>query len=176
MPIAFSVASIADAEDIARLHVTSWHEAYGGIIPADILANVDLQDRIERWRTYLGAAGHATFLARGDGAAAGFIRAGRLAEPLADGADGHIYALYELNQSQRLGIGRRLLGLAAADGIGRGGQAFSLGVLSPNLPAIAFYEAMGARFVKEDVYIWDGHSLDERIYIFENLGHLARFA
>lgn len=176
MPLTFSVPTIADAEDIARLHVTSWHEAYGAIIPADILANVDLQDRIERWRGYLAAAGQPTFLAKVDGAAAGFIRAGRPAEPLADGADGHIYALYVLNRSHRLGIGRRLLGLAAADWIGQGGQAFSLGVLSANLPAIAFYEAMGARLAREDVYVWDGHPLPERIYVFENLGRLARFA
>jgi len=176
MATAFSVASIADAEDIARVHVASWHEAYGAIIPAEILARVDLQDRIERWRTHLGSAGHIAFLARVDGEAAGFIRAGRLAEPLAEGADGHIYALYVLKRSQKRGIGRRLLGRAAADWIGQGGRALSVGVLSANAPAIAFYEAMGARFVKDDVYIWDGHPLDQRIYLFENLGQLARFA
>lgn len=176
MAIAFSVASIADAEDIARVHVASWHEAYGPIIPADILARVDLQDRIERWRAHLGTAGQPTFLARVDGEAAGFIRAGCLAEPLAEGADGHIHALYVLKRGQRLGIGRRLLGLLAADWTAKGGWALSVGVLRANAPAIAFYEAMGARFLKDDVYIWDGHPLDQRIYLFENLGQLARFA
>ena len=51
-----------------------------------------------------------------------------------------------------------------------------MGVLSANAPAIAFYVAMGARFLKDDVYIWDGYPLDQRIYLFENLGQLARFA
>lgn len=48
-------------------------------------------------------------------------------------------------------------------------------MLAENAPAIAFYEALGARRVKDDVYLWDGHALEERIYLFENLDQLVRF-
>ena len=35
---------------------------------------------------------------------------------------------------------------------------------------------LGARFIKFDTYEWDGHSLPESIYLFENLEELARIA
>jgi hypothetical protein len=84
VPVHFVIPTIADAEAIAKLHVTSWREAYRGIVPD--------------------------------------------------------------------------------------------GVLRANGPARAFYEAMGGRFIRDDVYNWDGNALDECIYLFENLPELARFA
>ncbi|WP_395686469.1 hypothetical protein [Aestuariivirga sp.] len=49
-------------------------------------------------------------------------------------------------------------------------------MLTANQPARAFYEALGARFVRPDVYPWHGYNQDETIYIFENLQELARSA
>lgn len=165
-----------DAEPIARLHVASWREAYAGIVPPEILARVDEADRIARWRDYLEAPGYPTFLAEVDGEAAGFIRSGPVAEPVVRGADGHIFALYILKRHHRRGVGRRLLGLVARSWLGQGARALSVGVLSANQPARAFYESMGARFARQDIYEWDGHSLAESIYLFENLEELSRFA
>lgn len=173
--ISYAAPSIDMAEDIAHLHVASWREAYSGIVPASILENVDMADRIARWRSYLVAPGSRVYLARVDGEPAGFIRAGRAGEPLA-GADGHIFALYVLERFHRLGIGRRLMGLVAKDWLHGGGRALSVGVLTANHRARAFYEALGAKFALADVYVWDGHSLDESIYLFENLEELAQFA
>jgi ribosomal protein S18 acetylase RimI-like enzyme len=164
------------AGDIARVHVASWREAYAGLIPADVLANVDLADRAARWRSYLGAGGYPTFLALVAGEPAGFIRTGQQGEPLCEGADGHIYALYVLQRFHRRGIGRRLMGLAAAEWLQQGRKSFSVGVLTANQGACAFYEALGAGFVRPDTYDWDGHVLDESIYVFENLPELALFA
>jgi ribosomal protein S18 acetylase RimI-like enzyme len=174
--ISYSSPGPDRAEDLARLHVASWREAYTGMIPPDILADVDLADRTARWRSYLEAGGYPTFLASVAGEPAGFIRTGRLAEPLAEVADGHIYALYVLQRFHRGGIGRKLMGLAAAEWLQQGGRAFSLGVLTANQGARTFYEALGARFVRPDVYNWQGHNLPESIYVFENLSELARFA
>ena len=165
-----------NAEAIARLHVASWREAYCGIVPDEVLDGVDMAERVSSWRRYLGFKGYPTFLALAGGEAAGFIRAGRLAEPLVEGADGHIYALYVLARHHRRGIGRRLMGLVAAAWVEQGGCSMSVGVLTANAPARAFYEALGGRFVTFDVYEWDGHALDESIYLFENLQELARLA
>ena len=172
----YAVPTVAMAEDIARIHVESWREAYAGIIPGEILANVDMADRIVRWRAYLGADGYPTYLARVEGEPAGFIRTGALKDPLVEGADGHIFALYVLRRFHRRKIGRGLLALAATDWLRRGGRAFSVGVLTENHPARTFYEAMGARFIRPDSYEWDGHALAESIYLFENMMELARFA
>lgn len=170
------VPGVDEAAAIAQLHLTCWKEAYAGMIPPGILENADLADRTARWRGYLEATGAPTYLARADGEAAGFIRAGSLKEPLAEGADGHIFALYILQRFHRLGIGRQLMGLAARDWLRQGGRALSVGVLTANHPARAFYEALGARFVRPDVYPWHGHNLSETIYIFDNLDELARAA
>ena len=174
--IAYEVPGIDMAEEIARIHVASWREAYSDIIPGKILVNIDMADRISRWRSDLSVEGYPTYLARVDGEAAGFIRSGTLKEPLVDGADGHIFALYVLSRFHRRRIGHRLMALAAADWLRRGGAALSVGVLTANHPARAFYEALGARFIRPDVYEWDGHSLPESIYLFENIEKLSRFA
>lgn len=172
----YTLPSVDMAEDIARLHVTSWREAYAGIVPAEILANVDMAERVSRWRSYLSTDGFPTYLARVDDEPAGFIRAGALKEPLLEGADGHIFALYVLQRYCRMGLGRRLMGLAARQWIALDGRAFSVGVLNANSSARAFYEALGARFIRTDSYDWDGHNLPESLYLFENLEELSRFA
>ena len=173
--ISYRIPAVADAEAIARLHVASWREAYAGIVPESILDTVDVADRIARWQGYLAGDG-VTFVAEADGLAAGFIRAGGLAEAMVEGADGHIFALYVLQRHHRRGIGRRLLGLAARDWLARGGRALSVGVLTDNAPAVAFYRGVGASFAHAETYRWDGQDLPESIYVFRNLEELARFA
>ena len=175
MPVHYRSPTLADAEAIARLHVASWREAYGGIVPQEILDRVDVEDRTARWREYLSGDG-VTVLAEDGGEAAGFIRSGPLAEPMVEGADGHIFALYVLRRHHRLGIGGALLGRTAAAWLARGGKALSVGVLTQNARARAFYEATGARFVRAESYQWDGHSLPESIYLYEDLPAVSRLA
>lgn len=173
--IHFRVPAVADAEAIARLHVASWREAYSAIVPASVLDAVDVADRIARWQGYLASEG-VTFLAEAGGGAAGFIRAGVPDKPMVADADGHIFALYVLQRHHRRGIGRRLLALTAAEWLRRDGRALSVGVLTENRPALAFYRGAGASFAQADTYRWDGHDLPESIYVFRNLPDLARFA
>lgn len=135
-----------------------------------------MADRTARWRGYLETSGSPIWVARVDGEVSGFIRAGPVKEPVVEGADGHIFALYILERFHRKGIGRRLIGLVARDWCDQGGRALSVGVLTANHKARAFYEALGARFVRPDIYPWHGHDLEESIYIFENIGKLSKSA
>lgn len=165
-----------DAAVIADLHVTSWRETYTGMIPPGILENADMADRTARWRGYLETSGSPIWVARVDGEVSGFIHAGPVKEPVVEGADGHIFALYILERFHRKGIGRRLIGLVARDWSDQGGRALSVGVLTANHKARAFYEALGARFVRPAIYPWHGHDLEESIYIFENIGKISKSA
>lgn len=176
MTVVVRIPRAIDAERIARVHVGSWRESYAGIVPAPVLAKVNEADRAEKWRGYVELAGFRTFLAEVDGEPAGFIHSGPLSEPLVDSADAHIYTLYVLSPYHRQGLGRRLLGVTAATWHEQGGRAISVGVLTQNQRARAFYEAMGARFVRPDTFEWDGHVLDESIYLFENMKELSRSA
>ena len=47
----------ADAEEIGRLHVRVWQEAYAGLMPAEYLAGLDSADRVKMWRTVLTQRG-----------------------------------------------------------------------------------------------------------------------
>lgn len=174
--ITYRIPNVSDAGAIAHLHVACWREAYAGIVPIEILDHVDMADRTARWEQHLGKPTARAFLAEVAGEAAGFIHRGVLDQPLVEGADGHLNALYLLQRFHRRGIGRRLMGLAAADWLAQGGTALSVGVLTANRPAVAFYEALGARFVRPDTYRWHGHDLPESIYVFCNLDALSRFA
>lgn len=46
-------AGTADAEAIALVHISSWQEAYRGLLPDRILSGLDVTDRADRWRKIL---------------------------------------------------------------------------------------------------------------------------
>ena len=69
-----------------------------------------------------------------------------------------------------------LLGGGGPGVAGSGWRAMSVGVLTANQPARAFYQSLGAAFVRPDTYQWHGHALDESIYTFDNLAELSTFA
>jgi L-amino acid N-acyltransferase YncA len=48
--IEIRAARAADAEGIARVHVTAWQEAYVDAFPAEYLTALDPADRVDRWR------------------------------------------------------------------------------------------------------------------------------
>ena len=58
----------ADAEEMGRLHVRVWQEAYAGLMPADYLRSLDPMDRVRMWDARLtgDAARRATGEAAGD--------------------------------------------------------------------------------------------------------------
>ena len=167
---------IDDAETLAALHIACWREAYGELVPAELLNTADLAKRTQIWRTALADPGRIVLAAYDGEKPAGFIMAGPPSEALFDGIDGHVAALYILASHQRRGIGRRSLALAAGQWLAQGGASLALGVLAENHKARRFYEALGGRLVKTGIHEWDGHPLSDAIYVFEDLGRLAAMA
>jgi len=171
--ILFRTPQFAEAEEMARLHIACWHEAYQGLVPDDTLAKADPVARIAMWQQRLGDK-HGFVLAAYDGnAPIGFIMAGPNRDPAVPQADGHIAALYILKSHYRLGLGRHLMGKAAGWWLGQGGTSLGLGVLSGNARAMAFYSGMGGKIVKTGTYNWDGHELPDAIFLFDDLERLT---
>ena len=56
-------AVAADAVAIARVHVESWRSTYAGIVPEEILASLNLDDRAEMWERMLAAEDGLIFVA-----------------------------------------------------------------------------------------------------------------
>jgi hypothetical protein len=57
----------ADIGDLARVHVQSWQAAYAGLLDADYLARLSVEERMLSWQRILAAGESSTWVARDDG-------------------------------------------------------------------------------------------------------------
>lgn len=147
-------ATVADAPEIARMHVQSWRETYADAVPAAVLAGLDVEARVERWEGILAREGSTTHVASAADAVVGFANAGpgRDADaPVARELEG----IYVLGSHHRERLGSRLLTAAI------GTHDAYLWVWTGNRHAIAFYRSHGFELdgVVED-HPLAGHSME----------------
>jgi ribosomal protein S18 acetylase RimI-like enzyme len=157
-------AEAGDAAAIAAVHVTAWHEAYAGLVPARMLSAFSVARRTRRWHRILTAPdpsrASAVFVAVArDRGTIGFGSCGRQPAPdlVAAGFAGEFSALYLLAAHQRQGVGRRLMRLMAQDLLAREMEGAALWVLRDNEPARRFYEALGAAVAGQRIERVDAH-------------------
>ena len=163
-----------EAEAFAALHVQCWREAYAEILPPELMATFSVQSRLQRWLSILGSDERFVLGAYADRVPVGFIISGPSEEKYIPNQDGHLSGLYIAASQHRQGIGRSLLAQGMADWLKHGGATMTVGVLAHNLPARAFYEALGASLVKMGTHDWDGHALPDCLYIWHNLAKIAK--
>lgn len=137
-------AELSDAPKIAAVHINSWQTTYAGIIPEQVLINLDNDERTGRWREIISdpAGKQSVFVAEtDDGRIIGFAsaEAERTGDPI---YDAEISAIYLLQEYQRLGIGRRLFSVTAQELAARGFRSLLVRVLTAN-SSYRFYEALG---------------------------------
>lgn len=135
-------ARVADAEDLARVHVAGWQHAYRGLMPDDYLDGLDWRDRLEQRRAILAGGTVSTFVAVRRGDVVGFAAHGPSRDDdLAGQQVEEVYAVYVLEAALGQGVGAALLDrcLAAAPP----GAAVTLWVLEGNTRARRFYERHG---------------------------------
>ena len=137
-------ARVEDASQIARVHISSWQEAYAGIVPDDVLANLDVARRESEWHENLESGprrGIHTWLAEADVGPVGFASLGPSRDEDADSRVFEIYAIYLAPDAWGRGVARDLMRTmlaepAAADPI-------TLWVLADNDRARHFYRRHG---------------------------------
>jgi ribosomal protein S18 acetylase RimI-like enzyme len=157
-------ANNSDAERIACVHLQAWEESYRGLIPDAAFALHSADTRVAQWRATLGNPAVLVHVAERDGVICGFGSGGR-SRGLSTASE--IYTFYLLDAVKRQGIGRMLF-LQLRDALAaRGFESLGLWVLTNNMPARRFYQAMGGRagetridrrgdLAFEDIaYIWD---------------------
>jgi ribosomal protein S18 acetylase RimI-like enzyme len=172
-------ATLADALDIASVHVESWRETYGGMVPPAMLTSLSAEGRAAMWRQILSSSGPAgsanVYVAEVDHRIVGFGACCAQRAPLLKdkGYDCEISALYVLKAFQRRTLGGRLLSAMAADLAGRGFGAVSLWVLRDNTAARRFYERQGAEVVADREETRADGTLFEVAYGWMHLGELA---
>ena len=89
------------------------------------------------------------------------------------GATAQIDALYVLSDRQGQGIGRWLFQEAVRRLAALGFSRLHIGVLSANLAARAFYEAMGGYEIGQRTFDEEGHLLPETVYGWPDLSALV---
>ncbi len=169
-------ATRADAAAIARLHLDSWHVAYRGIVPDDLLDAITVESRQDHWERVLAAPDGAEFVSVAediDGHLLGIASGG----PELGGDPqyrGELYVLHVRQDAQGQGVGRALMRAVAerlaADGI----TTLLVWMLRENYPARRFYAALGGRFVREQPALFEGMLLMDAGYSWLDTALLRR--
>jgi ribosomal protein S18 acetylase RimI-like enzyme len=142
-PTAIRMAGAADAGAIADLHTASWREVYRGILPDRYLDHEIVGERRRYWSEALAApTGGFVLIACHGKTPSGFIAVTRDGEP---GFDAVIDSLHVAAASRGTGLGRRLMGQAAARLLEDGASSVCLRVFDANTDAIRFYRRLGGR-------------------------------
>jgi ribosomal protein S18 acetylase RimI-like enzyme len=175
MPMLIRPARISDAEGIARVHVESWRTAYPGILPEDYLAGLSYKQRSSVWESILSESDEIkpNYVAVDDNrVVVGFAGGGPKRSGDAD-LDGELYVLHLLKDSQRHGVGRKLVTSVASDLARNGMVSMFVWVLEQNRPACLFYEALGGLPVREQKISIGGVTLNETGYGWPDIGPLT---
>jgi ribosomal protein S18 acetylase RimI-like enzyme len=133
-------ALVADAPEIARVHVESWEAAYRGLISDAELDARTVAGKTAEWRQILGD-NREVLVAVDGGAIVGFCAPRRDTVPPAQPVE--IGALYLDPEHFRRGIGTRLLEAMLDRLRAHGDIRVTLWVLEGNVPARAFYARHG---------------------------------
>ncbi|MBM3552571.1 MAG: GNAT family N-acetyltransferase [Alphaproteobacteria bacterium] len=171
-------AALAEARAIAEINAMAWRETYVGLMPAEILAGIDLDDWTRRWLARIGSdeSGQAVFVAFEDGVPVGFARCNRQTNPklVPLGFDGEIASIYLLRRVQRQGLGRGLMARLAEHLMCIGCASAAVWVLRDAAKARGFYEALGATPLGvEGVWEVEGVVLPDLAYGWRDIRMLA---
>lgn len=137
-------ATIADAHDIAELHVASWKAAYRGLMPDAVLDGLSVPKRAEMWQRIIAEKKFQLLVAEHDDGIVGFVNFGSARDPDAvPGLTGEILAIYVDPNRWHEGIGRELLEAVLSELRSAGFNEVILWVLDSNSRARVFYERAG---------------------------------
>ena len=148
IPNGFSIrpARLLDARAIARVHVTSWRETYGGLIAETYLDARTPENRTEMWQLALdNMVAGCVFLVVEDGGGeiVGFAYGGP-GRDAGTGRSGELYAMYLVQMCHGQGVGQALFELFRKNMAVQGIGDFTAKVLVGN-PFRGFFVKMGGQ-------------------------------
>jgi GNAT superfamily N-acetyltransferase len=140
-------ATVADADEIAAVHVRSWQAAYRGLMPQEYLDGLDPALRAERWRRNLAAADWSrsgVLVVTAGAGIAGFAGYWPTRDEDDDPArTGEVTAIYLHPHAWGQGLGRQLMTATLQNLAGAGYRDATLWVLRDNVRARRFYAGAG---------------------------------
>lgn len=157
-------ANADDALIIAEINVDTWKKAYAGLLPSELLANRNVDEkRINSWKENIANPDHIVLVYE-DKKVCGYLWGGKKRDKI--DIPYEIYAIYVSPECQNSGIGRALI---AEYKKMINNKPFYLYILKGNASASAFYQKMGG---KENMHYnrklsVGEYSIEEEIYIFK---------
>jgi ribosomal protein S18 acetylase RimI-like enzyme len=159
-------AGPTDAEELARVHVTSWRETYRGLLSDAFLARMSEPGFARRFgRDLANPEGAVTLAAAGRYGLVGYAQGGRSRRGVKGEAE--ISTLYLLRLAQGQGLGAQLMAEMARALSAQGATSLMISVLRDNIRARGFYEHLGGepeaarrepgpggRLLYEVAYLW----------------------
>ncbi|WP_248557834.1 GNAT family N-acetyltransferase [Paraburkholderia terrae] len=137
------LASIDDAQEIAKVHVATWRDAYKELLPIEYLANLDENARAEKWRKALLAGAPCVLVAVMNGMVAAWVAFGPSRDEDLDSRCAEIEAIYVASDFWSRGIGTALIHAACERLHAKGYCTVALWVLKDNAAACSFYSRRG---------------------------------
>ena len=143
------IATISDAEELARLQIYAWQVAYRNILPKEYLDGLSLESKIKSWRNVLGNPALQTYVAIKDKIIVGFVRCDAKTGPQDTSLTCELHAIYVHPDFWGKGVGKGLM-LGVID---RSRQAsykeLFLWVFKNNAQARRFYENYGFKYAND---------------------------
>ena len=168
-------ATPGDASAIARVHVDSWRSSYADVVPQEILSGLSYDERKALWDGILNSSRadrHCYVADAPTVGVVGFAHGGAVSKNN-PAFDGEIYAIYLLEEYQRMGLGRRLFISVAERLLEDGMSSFLLWVFEENHSARRFYESLGGELADRMEVDIGGVDLVEVAYGWKDIGRLA---
>ena len=172
-----------DAPAMGRVMVDSFLSAHRGQMPDEAW-----QQRVDEWTPDVSARGWARaikeraegkaardvlLVAEDDAGALSALVSGSAADDDPSGSIAEIGALYVLPDRRGQGFGGSLLRAAAGELADFGFSVLHIGVLTANLPARGFYEAMGGREIGQRTDDEEGFLLPVTVYGWSDITALS---
>ena len=138
-------AVVADAAEIARIHVATWQSAYRGQLPDAFLDGMRAEQRRKQWEMTLNypAEGTRTFVAEPDSAVIGFCLVGRCRDEDLGPAVGELLAIYVVPECWGQGAGCALMQAGLAHLSELDCERSVLWVLESNTRTRTWYQRQG---------------------------------
>lgn len=159
-------ATLADAANIARVHVDSWRTAYRGLMPDTLLDNLSYESRERMWKRILADSERREFVyvvEDDQGRIIGFASGGASRDKAAVEYQSELFAIYLLEEHRGHGLGKRLFLQVVERLVQMGMNSMLLYVLAGN-PASYFYEKLGGKYLKDGIYETNGLQFKQVAY------------
>lgn len=163
-----------DAAYMAEVHVACWRETYAGMMPARVLASLDVDARRVMWKRVIRRKANDTFVCvrDPDGRIVGFAECGPV-RAVPERFDAEILAIYLLHEAQGHGLGRALMQAMGKALIDRGVRTVALRVACGSHAARAFYAHLGGIEEREDLRKVDDFNIITTVYGWPDVSVLA---